>query len=106
MFRFDAVSDKQLDFGQDWFIGLDTGGANWNVLYRLFKRATLQEAQSIFTPYKAGIEVHDGPLQWCATWLHEVGTSGNAALAIDKRRAVAEILMPHLIAAGYVPSVD
>jgi len=38
--------------------------------------------------------------------LHEVGTSGNAALAIDKRRAVAEILMPHLIAAGYVSSVD
>ena len=105
MFRFDAVSDKQLDFGQDWFIGLDTGGANWNVLYRLFKRATLQEAQSIFTPYKAGVEVHDGPLQWCGTWLHEVGTSGNAALAIDKRRAVAEILMPHLIAAGYVPPI-
>ena len=37
--------------------------------------------------------------------MHEVGTSGNAALAIDKRRAVAEILMPHLIAAGYVPPI-
>ena len=106
MFRFNAVSDKRLDFSQDWFIGLDTGGANWNVLYRHFELATLQKAQSIFTPYKAGIETHDGPLQWCGTWLHEVGTSRNAALALDKRRAVALILMPHLIAAGHVPAVD
>ncbi|AZO06731.1 hypothetical protein [Mesorhizobium sp. M2A.F.Ca.ET.043.02.1.1] len=33
-FRFDAVARKPLDFGLDWFAGLDTGGANWEVLYR------------------------------------------------------------------------
>ena len=33
-FRYDAVADKRLDFGLDWFVGLDTGGANWDVLYR------------------------------------------------------------------------
>lgn len=98
-FRFDAVGNKPLDFGQDWFIGLDTGGANWEVLYRHVQRSMLQEPRSIFAPYKPGIEVQDGPIQWCGTWLHEVGTMGDEALAADKRRVVAEILSPHLTAA-------
>jgi hypothetical protein len=105
MFRFDAVKDKPLDFAQDWFAGLDTGGANWNVLYRHVERGALYQPPSAFTPYKAGIAVHEGPLHWCGPWLHEVGSMGNAALAIEKRRAVAQILLPHLTAAGHVPAV-
>ena len=106
VFRFDAVKDKPLDFGQDWFIGLDTGGGNWDALYRHADRARLREAQSIFTGYKPGIDVHDGPVQWCGAWLHEVGTMGNPALAADKRRVVAEILSPHLAAADQARLVD
>jgi hypothetical protein len=98
-FRFEAVKDKPLDFGQDWFIGLDTGGANWSVLYHHVNRGSLQEPQTVFQPYKEGIDILDGPLQWCGSWLHEVGTMGNEFLAADKRRVVAEILSPHLIAA-------
>jgi hypothetical protein len=96
MFLFNAVEDKPLDFGQDWFIGLDTGGANWNVLYRYVNRSELKEPQSNFVPYKAGIGVREGPIQWCNTWLHEVGTMGDAGLAHEKRRYVAKILCPHL----------
>ena len=43
MFRFAAVRDKALDFGQDWFVGLDTGGGNWHALYSRLERSRLQE---------------------------------------------------------------
>jgi hypothetical protein len=106
MFRYDAVKDKPLDFGQDWFIGLDTGGANWNVLYRHCDRGALKEAPTSFKPYKDGVDFNDGPMQWCGTWLHEIGSVGDAELAADKRRVVAEILSPHLSAAGALAAED
>jgi len=34
VFRFEAVKDLPLDFGTDTPLGLDTGGQNWDVLYR------------------------------------------------------------------------
>ena len=99
-FRFDRVGDKALDFGQDWFKGLDTGGGNWRALYRHVDRARIREARSRYVPFKAGIEMRDGPLQWCGSWLHEVGLMGRSDLQAEKRRAVAEMLAPHLAAAG------
>ena len=99
-FRYDAVKDKPLDFGQDWFVGLDTGGGNWSVLYRHVDRAALREQSASFAPYKPGVAVEDAPIHWCGTWLHEVGTMGKLALAADKRRVVGDILAPHLAAAG------
>jgi hypothetical protein len=98
-FRFDRVADKPLDFGQDWFKGLDTGGGNWRVLYRHVERARLREAESRYVPFKAGVEMREGPLQWCGSWLHEIGAMGRSDLRAEKRRAVAEILAPHLAAA-------
>jgi len=97
-FRFAGVKDKPLDFSQDWFAGLDTGGANWDVLYRSFSRETLKEAPTVFVPYRSGVTVADGPLQWVGPWLHEIGATGDPALQADKRRQVARILAPHLAA--------
>lgn len=99
MFLFDAVQNKPLDFGQDWFVGLDTGGANWDVLYRHIERTKLKEITATFQSYKSGIAFHDGPIQWCGTWLHEIGSMGAQELAADKRNVVADILAPHLMAA-------
>ena len=95
-FRFDSVKDRPLDFGQDWFNGLDTGGGNWRVLYRHVDRATMRESESVFVPFKPGIEIADGPLQWCGTWLHEVGLMGRDDLVATKREVVAGILAEHL----------
>ena len=61
-FRYDAVKDKPLDFGQDWFVGLDTGGANWDVLYRHVDRAALREAPTSFVPYKPGVVLDEAPI--------------------------------------------
>jgi hypothetical protein len=99
MFKFTAVQAKPLDFGQDWFAGLDTGGGNWDVLYRYADRQLLRAAPTSFVPYKPGIDISEGPMQWCGAWLHEIGSTGNAALEADKRRVIAEILYPHLQAA-------
>jgi hypothetical protein len=96
MFRFDAVRDKPLDFSQDWFLGLDTGGANWQVLYRHVDRSSIAEQATEFVPFREGLQMTDAPLQWCGSWLHEVGLMGQLQFAEEKRAAVASLLAPHL----------
>jgi hypothetical protein len=100
MFRFAAVKHKMLDFRQDWFIGLDTGGGNWRPLYSRADRTTLREQPTHLIPFKCGIALADGPLQWCGTWLHEVGLMGDPRLAAEKRATLAAMLAPHLQATG------
>jgi hypothetical protein len=105
-FRFAAVKDKRLDFGQDWFVGLDTGGGNWKSLYSHIDRTTLLQPHTSFFPFKPGIAVAAGPLQWCGTWLHEVGLMGDPRLFAEKRSAVARMLAPHLDEAGAPVAID
>jgi hypothetical protein len=102
-FRFDAVKHLPLDFGQDWFIGLDTGGGNWNVLYRNLDRAALVLSPSRFEPFRAGADpVHDS-IQWCGAWLHEGGQTrraGRVQEADDKRQMIKELLAVQSAATG------
>src|SRR6185295_1275341 len=87
--RFDAVKDLPLDFGQDWFNGLDTGGGNWDALYRAFDRGALSFAPTRSEPYRPGADPAQASIQWCGTWLHEVGSTrrdGLSEIAADKRR--------------------
>jgi hypothetical protein len=100
MFRFAAVAHKALDFGQDWFIGLDTGGGNWRPLYSHIDRRNLSQQPTHFFPFAPDIDVAEGPLQWCGTWLHEVGLMGDPGRFGAKRATVAAMLAPHLEAAG------
>jgi hypothetical protein len=100
-FRFDAVKDLKLDFGQDWFKGLDTGGGVWRTLYRRLDRAQLAFADFRTEPYRPGADpVHDS-IQWCDSWLHEAGQTARAGRfeqANDKRQTIkcrlAERLAP------------
>ncbi|WP_322516942.1 hypothetical protein SR870_05065 [Rhodopseudomonas palustris] len=108
MMRHAAVRDLDLDFGQDWFIGLDTGGANWGPLYSRYDLRELVQSPSRFVAYRDGIGTYDGPLQWCGPWLHEVGQMGESEVMRDKRRVVKDILAPHLDAAraGPAPAIS
>ncbi|MBI5114826.1 MAG: hypothetical protein HZA68_22930 [Rhodovulum sp.] len=99
MFRFDKVAALPLDFGQDWFIGLDTGGGNWEPLYSRIDLAALREAETRFVPFRDDLAVADGPLQWVGTWLHEVGLMGRPELFDEKRGTVEALIAPHLAAA-------
>lgn len=95
LFRFDAVKESKLDFGQDWFNGLDTGGGNWRSLYRRLDRARMEFTPNHFEPYRPGADpVHDS-IHWCGRWLHECGQTrraGRIEQAEDKRRAIKKLL--------------
>ena len=96
LFRYAAVADRTMDFQRDWFIGLDTGGANWEVLYRHADIARLRRAEMTQRPYRADLPESESYFQWYNHWLHEVGSTGRPDLRADKRAVVAALLKPHL----------
>ncbi|MBK5961386.1 hypothetical protein CCR97_24730 [Rhodoplanes elegans] len=104
LFRFDRVASLPLNFGQDWFAGLDTGGGNWDPLYRRLAPQDVCEIETRVVPFKPGIDWPDGPLQWFGPWLHEVGLMGRPELFDEKRLAVEALIAPHLLAAGAPPA--
>jgi hypothetical protein len=95
IFRFDAVRHLTLDFGQDWFNGLDTGGGLWRPLYSRLDRAQLALAAFRTEPYQPGADpVHDS-FQWCDGWLHECGQTRRAGRLVPaeaKRRKVKALV--------------
>lgn len=95
-FRFGAVADKSLDFRPDYFNGLDTGGGNWEVLYRHADLARMRKVPMRTAPYKDGVAIGETYFQWSDGWLHEVGTNDRPLLQADKRAVVAALLAPHL----------
>lgn len=93
-FRFDCVRDLALDFRQDWFNGLDTGGGNWQVLYRRSDPGALKFQDNEFFPYSGDATRDDERFQRCGSWLHEVGMVSDPAVRRAKRLAMAELLKP------------
>jgi len=78
---------------------LDTGGGNWDVLYCHADRSILSEPVSSETPFKSGLDIKDGPMQWFGAWVHEVRHAGRPELAREKREKLGILLAPHLAAA-------
>lgn len=97
-FRFDAVAHLPLDFGLDWFLGLDTGGANWQALYLGTDPRSLPERPLIEVAALDGIPLRQAYFEWRGDWLHEVGLAGDASLRRRKRQALRDILQPVLVA--------
>jgi hypothetical protein len=96
MFRYSDVRSLDLDFSQDWFCGLDTGGANWDPLYRHVDRFSVLEQPTEFVAFRDGLKMEDGPLQWCGPWLHAVGLMGRPEFASEKAAVIAKILETRL----------
>jgi len=95
-FRYDAVSRKRLDFGLDWFAGLDTGGANWDVLYRHVDPGSVRQRPITHFAVLPGIDLKSAYCEWRGSWLHEVGLDGDLSLKARKRDAVLRLLEPVL----------
>lgn len=53
LFRYAAVADRPLNFLYDFSRGLDTGGRNWNALYRNLDASRLRFARQEFIRMKA-----------------------------------------------------
>jgi hypothetical protein len=95
-FRFGAVKDRPLDFGLDWFNGLDTGGANWDVLYRFVDPASLPHRPIERTPAVEGQPLDAANFEKRGEWIHEVGWGNDPAFLGAKRSAMIRLLQPHL----------
>lgn len=94
-FRTALLEKYALDFSQAWFLGLDSGGANWNILYRHYPGPG-EQLETSFFPFKPGLEISEGPLQKCGSWIHEVGGMGRRDLRTEKRQTLRRLLKPHL----------
>jgi hypothetical protein len=90
-FRFDKVRTKPLDFGQDWSYRLDTGGGNWDVLYR-----HVDCSRMIFQPYENKTDANEMRVDWCGSWVHEVGTANDSDVVVNRRRLITDTLKPFL----------
>ncbi len=95
-FNFSAVAQCALNFSQAWFLGLDTGGGNWNELYRHHRLAGMIQMNTEFFPYKPGIDISEGPMQRCGPWIHEVGQMGRLQLLSDKRAVLRGMIEQRL----------
>jgi hypothetical protein len=98
-FSFAAVRDLALDFGQDWFAGLDTGGANWWPLYRHLERAGLQEQG--FQTVPPGVPIEHAETHRVGNWVHEFGTRSGGEHGGSKRQQTAALLRPLLERAAH-----
>ncbi len=99
-FRYDAVRHLRLDFGQDWFAGLDTGGGNWRRLYRHLDPAELEVIRERYETILPGVPAEECSIGWWGSWLHERGTQQRADLFAAKRAEVRRRLAPLLAEAG------
>ena len=95
-FRFDAVADRALDFGLDWFVGLDTGGANWESLYRHldFDRLPHRPVERITA--LPDLSLDEAYFERRVEWIHEVGWPKDQVTRDRKRVALTRMLAPHL----------
>jgi hypothetical protein len=95
-FRFDAIRAKPVDFGLDWFVGLDTGGANWDVLYRHTDPQALPQRPVEPAAILPGVPLQEAKIELRGDWIHEVGWGTNPAYRAAKRAALKARLEPLL----------
>jgi len=91
-FDFHYTVNMPLDFGLDWFIGLDTGGANWEVIYKHMMSDEIKDRHIRQVPVWPQVPLKDAYFEWRDDWLHEVGLDGNPDLKSAKRRELVLLL--------------
>lgn len=76
VFRWSAVAHRRLDFRQDWFLGLDTGGANWRRLYRELDRDRLRFARAWHVEFRDPASARSAIFHRVDDWIHIGNMSG------------------------------
>jgi hypothetical protein len=94
-FRGDVLRARKLDFRQDWFLGLDTGGANWR-FYAALDRDALAFPHERQIHLDAAAEGADDAIDLIGDWVHFGNASGWRQGAAGKRAMVDAMLAPHL----------
>jgi hypothetical protein len=99
-FNFAAVQGFDLDFGLDWFAGLDTGGANYEILYRHADSHGLPRREIAVIPALEGIDIARACFEWRGSWIHEVGWATDPQCRAAKREALLRVITPYLESIG------
>jgi hypothetical protein len=96
VFDFAKVAALELDFRQDWFNELDTGGANWSVLYRRFDLQELYARNAFASVSVEPVDPADpsvGSIERIAgDWIHVGNASGWAPIEPGKPARVDALL--------------
>ena len=83
---------QDLDFGLDWFAGLDTGGANWDIVYRHIDHSAIPERKIQEVAVWPDVPLKSAYFEWRDDWIHEVGLAGRTDLKSEKRVELARLL--------------
>jgi hypothetical protein len=95
-FRFDAAARSRLDFRHDWYAGLDTGGCNWQRLYRHIDRGTIPAVAVRREAALPDQPIEDCYFEWVGSWLHEKRFEQLLELRPQKREVLARRLASFL----------
>jgi hypothetical protein len=101
-FRTDYLQRLRVDFGQDWFAGLDTGGGNWRSIYSRLDPAAIEDRPIEYLAIVPGAPVDDCWVERRGSWLHEVGVDRRPELRSAKRVRFLALLDATLERAGAV----
>jgi hypothetical protein len=96
VFRWSAVADRELDFRPDWFLGLDTGGANWDRLYRDLDRGRLRFARTWLATLRDSGSALPATFHRIDDWLH-IGNASGWRAPEPSRDALAVSLLTRAI---------
>jgi hypothetical protein len=88
-FRFSAVGHLPLDFSLDWNAGLDTGGANWFVLYRHLGPDQVFDVGEMVESIGDDVPLDLARFEWVGDWLHFSNFSTPYDLPAEQREALA-----------------
>jgi len=88
-FRFDAVESLALDFSLDWNAGLDTGGANWFVLYQRLAADQVFDVGEVLEPIGDDVPLGVARFERLGDWLHFSNFSTPYNLPEAERAALA-----------------
>ena len=84
-FRTAFLEGRDVDFGQDWFVGLDTGGGNWRSIYAQMEPSSLEERRIERVAIVPGAPISECYAERRGAWLHEVGFDRRPDLKVEKR---------------------
>ena len=95
LFSYDADTDFQLDFRQDWFMGLDTGGMNAELLARRGDLAAMAFARSRSIGPRRNVAVTIDEVDWFDDCVHLGNASGWYRSNVERQPAL-EILLQQI----------
>ena len=87
-YRFSEVENLPLDFSLDWAAGLDTGGANWFVLYRHLRPDQVSRLDMTIESIGDDVATSLARFERIGPWLHYSNFSTPYDLPADQREAI------------------